>query len=163
LSVLDRTVTSMGARLLHQWLLNPLCDIDAISARHDAIAEWRDEHRLRTELQEILKDAQDLQRLTTRASTARATPRDLAGVARTGPARTLQLLPKLKPNLTAPRAPLLRALEEQMELCPAPREMPDPTLVDAPPQNPRDGNVIRPGYNAELDELRNIARGGKEW
>src|SRR5207253_780988 len=54
-------------------------------------------------------------------------------------------------------------LEEQLELCPDLREMLDATLVDEPPLNPHDGGLVRPGYNAELDELRNIARGGKEW
>src|ERR1051326_8859755 len=107
----------MGARLFHQWLLNPLCDLQAIDQRLDAVAEWVDEHRLRTDLRETLADAQDLQRLAPRASTARATPRDLAGVA-----RTLRLLPCLKAKLTARRAALLRSLEEQLELCPDLRE-----------------------------------------
>src|SRR4029077_2241589 len=103
-------------------------------------------------------EASDLQRLTARASTGRASPRDLAGVA-----RSLRLLPRIKAKVTARRAALLRDLEARLELCPDLREALDAALVDDPPLSPREGGLIRPGYNAELDELHAIARGGKEW
>ena len=78
-------------------------------------------------------------------------------------ARTLRLLPRIKAKVTARRAPLLRDLESRLELCPDLREALDAALVDEPPLSPREGGVIRPGYDAELDELHGIARGGKEW
>src|SRR5262249_21762169 len=106
LAVLDRTVTPMGARLLQEWLVAPLADRAAIEARLDAVGELKDEHTLREELRAALADAYDLQRLTARASTGRASPRDLAGVA-----RTLALLPRLKAKVTARRAARLRELE----------------------------------------------------
>jgi DNA mismatch repair protein MutS len=158
LAAIDRTVTPMGARLLQDWLLAPLADRAAIEARLDAVAELKEEHALRQEIRARLGEAADLQRLTARVSTARASPRDLAAVA-----RTLALLPRIKARITARRAALLAALESRLELCPDLREALDNALVDNPPQSPREGDIIRRGYDAELDELHATARGGKEW
>src|SRR5262249_8063549 len=148
----------MGARLLADWLVAPLCDREAIDARLDAVGELAADHTLRQELRDGLGEVYDLQRLTTRASTARAMPRDLAGVA-----RTLRLLPKIKAKVTARRAPLLRELEGKLELCPDLRETLDAAMVEAPPLTPREGGMIRPGYDPALDELHAITRDGKQW
>jgi DNA mismatch repair protein MutS len=158
LAVLDRTVTPMGARLLTDWLVAPLCDPEAIEARHDAVAELASDHTLRQELRDGLGEVYDLQRLTSRASTGRAMPRDLAGVA-----RTLRLLPKIKAKVTARRAGLLRELENRLELCPDLRETLDTALVENPPLTPREGEMIRRGYDIALDELHAITRDGKQW
>jgi DNA mismatch repair protein MutS len=158
LSAIDRTVTSMGARLLGEWLVTPLASRPAIESRLDAVAELQGEHPLRQELRGVLADVPDLQRLTGRVSTARASPRDLAAVA-----RALRLLPRLKAKITARRATLLRDLEGRLELCIDLREALDAALVDDPPQAAQEGGIIRRGHDAELDELHAIARGGKEW
>jgi DNA mismatch repair protein MutS len=158
LSALDRTVTTMGARLLQEWLIAPLADRSAIEARLDAVAELHADHRVREDLRTILEEATDLQRLTARASTARATPRDLAAVA-----RTLTLLPKLKAKLTGRRSAFLSRLEEKLELCPDLREALDAALVDDPPLSAKEGGLVRDGYKSELDDLRTITREGKTW
>jgi DNA mismatch repair protein MutS len=158
LATIDRTSTSMGARLMQDWLLQPLTDRQAIDARLDAVGELVKEHRLRQDLREALGSTSDLQRLTARISTARATPRDLGAVA-----RTLRLLPRLKAKLTARTAPLLAEVENRIDLCSDLREALETALVDEPPAGAREGGVIRPGYHAGLDELHQIARGGKEW
>jgi DNA mismatch repair protein MutS len=158
LSALDRTVTSMGARVLQEWLAAPLADRATIEGRLDAVGELLDDHVLRADLRDGLRETFDLQRLTSRASTGHASPRDLARIA-----RTLRLLPRLKAKITARRVALLRDLETRLELCPDLREKLDAALVDEPPLSPREGGVIRPGYDAALDELHAIARGGKEW
>ena len=158
LAVLDRTVTAMGARLLHEWLVAPLTQPEAIEARLDAVAELMEENDLRRDLRASLAEVFDLQRLTARVSTGRASPRDLGAVA-----RTLRLLPRLKARITARRGALLRRLEAELELCPDLRETLDAALVEDPPLSARDGGLIKPGFNAELDELRTIMRGGKEW
>jgi DNA mismatch repair protein MutS len=158
LAALDRTVTSMGARLLQEWLIAPLAERCPIEARLDAVAELLGEQQLRQELRDVLNECFDLQRLTARVSTGRASPRDLAAMA-----RTLRLLPRVKAKVTARRAPLLRDLETRLELCPDLREALDNALSDQPPLSAREGGVIRRGYDADLDELHNIARGGKEW
>jgi DNA mismatch repair protein MutS len=158
LSVLDRTRTNMGARLLQEWLIAPLADRPAIEARLDAVAELAEAHTLREELRAILDEVYDLQRLTARVSTGRASPRDLAGVR-----QTLRLLPRLKAKVTARHPVLLRDLEARVELCPDLREMLDTALVDDPPTSAKDGGVIRDGYNAELDEQRALAKGARDW
>jgi DNA mismatch repair protein MutS len=158
LAVLDRTVTAMGARLLQEWLVSPLAERSAIDARLDAVAELLDEHSLRQELRDALSDGLDLQRLTARASTARASPRDLAAIA-----RTLRLLPRIKARVTARRSALLREQESRLELCPDLREALDAALVDDPPLSAKEGAIIRRGYDPDLDELHAVARGGKEW
>ena len=100
----------------------------------------------------------DLQRLTARVSTGRASPRDLAAVG-----RTLRLLPRIKAKITARTVGAAARLEARLELCPDLREPLDAALVDEPPLTAQEGGVIRRGYDAELDELRDIARGGKDW
>jgi DNA mismatch repair protein MutS len=157
-SIIDRTATAMGARLLQGWLLEPLTDLSGIEARLEAVAELLDEPGLRQDLRAILADIADLQRLTARVSTARATPRDLVAVA-----RTLALLPRFKAKIAARRSTLLCALETQLSLCPELREALDAALVEEPPVSPREGGVIRRGYDAELDELHAISSSGKEW
>jgi DNA mismatch repair protein MutS len=158
LSALDRTVTNMGARLLKEWLIAPLADRSAIEARLDAVSELHADHRVREELRTVLGEATDLQRLTARASTARATPRDLAAVA-----RTLKLLPRLKAKLTGRKSAFLTRLEEKLELCPELREALDAALVDDPPLSAKEGGLIRDGYTPALDELRTVTREGKTW
>jgi DNA mismatch repair protein MutS len=158
LSVLDRTVTPMGARLLHDWVLAPLADRAAIEARLEAVAELQGDGALRREVRAALGDALDLQRLTTRVSTGRAAPRDLAAVA-----RTLALLPRVKAAASGRRAALLRELESRLEPCPDLRETLEAALADELPLSPREGGVIRRGYDADLDELHATATGGKEW
>jgi DNA mismatch repair protein MutS len=158
LGVLDRTVTPMGTRLLQEWILNPLAERPAIEARLDAVAELEAELPLRHELHAALNEAFDLSRLTARISTGRAGPRDLSSVA-----RTLRLLPRIKAKVTARRAPLLRDLESRLELCPDLREGLEAALVESPPISPKEGGIIRPGYDAELDRLHKIASGGKDW
>jgi len=158
LSVLDRTVTAMGARALHDALLAPLAEKPAIDARLDAVDEFLRQTTTRHDLRELLESMPDLQRLTARVSTGRATPRDLAAVA-----RVLRLLPKIKAKVAGRHARLLNELEGRLELCPDLRELLDRGLADEPPPSPADGGVIREGYSAELDEFRRMARDGKDW
>jgi DNA mismatch repair protein MutS len=158
LAAIDRTVTTMGARLLQEWLLTPLAERASIEARLDAVEELTQNALLRDDLRQALQQTHDLQRHTSRVSTGRASPRDLAGIG-----KTLAFLPQLKAKITSRKAKLINELEGQLELCPDLRALLDQALVDEPPLSPREGGLIRPGYDAMLDEIREIARGGKEW
>jgi len=158
LSFLDRTVTPMGARLLQESLLAPLTDRKAIEARLDAVGELVEAQGVRRELRDRLKEASDLHRLSARAGTGRASPRDLAAIA-----RTLRLLPVIKGKLQDCRAGLLRELLQFLEPCPELAKTLDAALAEDPPANAREGGMIRGGYDAQLDELRETARSGKEW
>ncbi len=158
LSRIDRTVTPMGARLLHDNLLSPLNTSATIRERLDAVEELLRDHGFRADLRELLAVTADLHRLTTRVSTARATPKDLGAIL-----RTLRLLPKLKAKLTGRRAAVLQQLEARLELVPDIRDLLERAIVDAPPYSPKDGGLIREGHHGELDELRRLTKDGKDW
>jgi DNA mismatch repair protein MutS len=158
LAVIDETVTPMGARLLAEWLSNPLTDVGQITRRHDAVEELIANNTLCQELRAALRNAYDLQRLTARVATGRASPRDLRFLS-----NTLELLPRIKAKLTGRNAALVRELEAGLDLCADVRADVDLSLVDDPPLSLADGGLIRPGFNPALDEYRDLARGGKEW
>jgi DNA mismatch repair protein MutS len=158
LSYLDRTVTPMGARLLQESLLAPLTDRAAIEARLDAVGEFVEGHGLRRDLRGRLEQVADLNRLSGRAGTGRATPRDLAAVC-----RTLRLLPDLRAALAGCKAKLLRELDRHLDPCPELAKALERALAEDAPADARAGGVIRAGYDARLDELREAARSGKEW
>ncbi len=158
LHAIDRTTTSMGARLLAEWLMAPRTDLETIHARHESVAELVGDTELRVGLREHLESAADLERLAARVGTGRASPRDLVALA-----RTLALLPPLKARITSRESARLNQLEEALELCPEIRNAIRDTLVDEPPMAVREGGLIRPGYHPTLDELREAAKGGKTW
>ena len=158
LDVIDETVTPMGARLLSEWLSNPLTDPEKINLRLDAVEELTTDAVFCRDLREQLQEAYDLQRLTARVATGRCSPRDLSCLA-----RTLALLPKLKAKLSGRAARRLIELEGRLDLCPELRADIETALVDDPPMLTSDGGMIREGYNAQLDEWRDLARGGKDW
>lgn len=158
LGVLDQAVTAMGSRTIGQWLASPLTDKQAIEQRLDAVGELVGHPSLIGQLREQLQGVYDLQRLLARVSTGRATPRDLKFVG-----KTLQRLPKVKALLSARRSPLLQQLEATIDLCPELRAELDAALVDDCPLVAREGGIIRHGYHSELDQLRELALGGKQW
>ena len=158
ISVLDETCTPMGARLLMDWLSNPLTDRLAIERRLDAVEELAGDQKFCRDLRDLLKEAYDLQRLAARVATFRASPRDLSSLA-----RTLELLPPLKAKLAGRTSNLLATLEARLELCAEIRSEIQQQLADDPPLSVTDGGIIRTGWHAGLDELRDLARGGKKW
>jgi DNA mismatch repair protein MutS len=155
---IDQTVTPMGARLLMEWLSNPLKELAPITARLDAVSELLTDLRATQSLQEILKSSYDIQRLSARVGTGRASPRDLVSLT-----KTLALLPQIKARLAGRRSPLLAQLEATIELHQDLRQAIESALVEEPPLNLTEGGAIRPGFNAQLDEWRDLAKGGKEW
>jgi len=158
LGVLDQTVTAPGARLLGDWLAHPLTHRATLHARLDAVGELREAAELLEELRDMLRGVYDVERLVARVTTGRATPRDLSFLN-----RTLRLLPKFKAKLAGRQAPLLRDLEGLIDLCPDLRGPLDAALEDDCPLASREGGFIRAGYHPELDQLRDLAAGGKQW
>jgi DNA mismatch repair protein MutS len=158
LDVMDQTKTPMGTRMLADWLASPLTDMCQISQRLDAVEELIREPALRDQLSDTLKQIYDVQRLTSRVATGRCSPRDLSSLA-----QTLEQLPAVRARLAERNATRLRTLESRIELCPEIRASIRDAIVDEPPLNVSDGGVIRTGFNIQLDELRELARGGKQW
>lgn len=158
LSVIDRTVTAMGSRLLADWISNPLTNKHDIECRHDSVEELTKENLLRDTLREKLREVYDIERLLARVSTGRASPRDLAHIG-----KTLRQLPPLKDVVNDRQSALLQFAYDSIDLCPELSESLESALVDDCPLLARDGGLIRDGYNEELDELRKLAEGGKQW
>ncbi|MBX7119048.1 MAG: DNA mismatch repair protein MutS [Gemmatimonadaceae bacterium] len=158
LGVLDRTATPMGARLLRQWILAPLTDVAAITARLDAVTALFDDALARAALREALDGVRDVERLAGRTAAGRATPRDLRALG-----DSLARLPEVIAALRRTRLDgALRALADGWDdAAPLAAEI-QATLVARPPIAFGDGETIAPGVSAPLDELRAIATGGKD-
>ena len=157
-SVLDRTVTAMGARLINEWLSAPLTDVTSIEQRLESVAEFTADHGRADKIRQVLREVFDLQRLLTRVTTQRASPRDLRRIA-----ATLAILPRAKALLADYRAQRLQALEQAIDLCEELHARLRAALNDECPLSAREGGIIRDGYHPPLDELRELSRGGKQW
>lgn len=164
LEVLDATVTAMGGRLLRQWILEPLRDREAIEARLDGVeALVQDPDRL-YELRTQLDGVQDLERLAGRIAYGTANARDLVGLA-----RSLARLPRIwELAASLPGAVQKDAGEEAraggtLEGLELVREEIDAALVDDPPVTVREGSLIRAGYSQEVDRLRDLRAGGRQF
>jgi len=160
LEVIDRTVTPMGARLLRRWLLSPLRHPPAINRRLDAVTALVQDELGRARLREALDGVRDVERLAGRAAVGRAGPRDLAAL-RDSFGRLPDVLEAASALAGRERAEALEvAIADLDPLADLHQELAG-ALVDRPPVNLADGGVIRPGYHAELDELRHLRDGGK--
>ena len=153
--VLDKTRTAMGSRMLRSWLEKPLLDRNAILKRQDAVEELVGAVVHRGELMEALRDVSDLERITSRVVTGTVNGREMLGLA-----RGLRVLPQIKASLSALQAPLLQDLCEQIDALQDCANLIENTLVDEPPLTIREGGLIRPGANEEVDRLQDILNGG---
>jgi len=157
LDELDRTVTSIGCRLLRAWLLRPLVAIEPVRDRLDAVEELAFHTTERGKFREAIKAVQDLERLVARAALGTAGPRDLVGLK-----QSLGVVPRVRTVLADCRAPLIQSLVAGLDDLPDVRSLIESTLVDDPPALVRDGGFARDGIDRELDELRHISRSGKQ-
>ncbi|MCG0237771.1 MAG: DNA mismatch repair protein MutS [Firmicutes bacterium] len=158
LSVLDRTVTSMGGRMLRSWLERPLIRLADIQARHEAVAELVENPLMRAELRSLLQDVYDLERLAGRIAYGNANARDLVALK-----HSLVALPSLKILLGDARSRRLQELRDQLDMLDDVRDLIERAIDDDPPYNLNEGGLIKSGYNAEVDRLRKAAREGKGW
>lgn len=156
LGVLDRTQTAMGGRLLKQWILRPLTDIAHIQERLDGVDQLFQDSLLRQSLGEQIASILDLERVVSRVSLDRGTPRDLVALK-----TSLLVLPTLKKILGKNHAPLLQSLSEKLNPLPELVALLERALIDEPPMAVRDGGFIREGFFPNLDELRTLSREGK--
>jgi DNA mismatch repair protein MutS len=150
LSVLDKTATPMGARLLRRWLLRPIRDRYTLRQRQSAIQQLMDQQLLNDARQQ-LKKLGDIERTLTRLALKTARPRDFMQLR-----NTLFMLPDVHQILSVFKEGRLQQLDRELGKFPELGELLKQALVDEPPVLIRDGGVIAAGYNPELDELRNI-------
>ena len=158
LGILDATQTPMGARRLRQWILYPLLDERAIRDRHEGIEELVENYRARQELGDLLKGVQDLERLAGRIVAGSAQPRDLVAVR-----DSLRAVAPVKAAVGGRPAAIFGSLAAELFDLPEVVALVERAIVDEPPPTVKDGETIRPGFNAELDELRSARRDAKQW
>lgn len=154
-AVLDKTVTPMGSRMLKRWLHMPLRDSSTIAKRQASIAELQ---HLSESLQPVLRQVGDLERILARLALRTARPRDLARMR-----HAFQQLPELNDLLANAEATQLKNLRAQIGEFSELRTLLEQSVVESPPVLIRDGGVIAPGYNAELDEWRALADGATDY
>ena len=154
---IDRTSTSMGARLLRSWLLRPLLSLEPIRDRLDAVEEFAFRTPERGRLREALAAVHDLERLVARASLGTAGPRDLVALR-----DSCAAIPRVRAELEGFQAPLLRSLAAGLDELGDLRQRIGATLVDEPAALARDGGFVRDGFDADLDDLRRTSRSGRQ-
>jgi DNA mismatch repair protein MutS len=159
-ATLDVTVTGMGARLLRSWILRPLIDRGTIEERLDAVGHFVLQTVVRGEIRKELRGIQDLERITSRITLGQAGPRELVALR-----KSLAQLPVLRNFVTPPPvggSVLLRRLHDEIDELTDVRETLERAIADEPPALPTDAGMIRPGFHAELDELRNLSQHSKQ-
>jgi len=155
--VLDKTKTPMGGRMLRNWLEQPLLDTADISRRSRSVEELVNDTICRSELIEVLKNVTDLERVMTRVVTGTVNARELLSLA-----QGLRCLPRIKELLQGVKAIHLERLTEAIDPLTDCVERIEACLVEEPPITVREGGLIRPGFDPEVDRLRDIMNGGKD-
>ncbi len=158
IAILDQTVTPMGGRLLKRWILHPLIRLEHIQDRLDKVEVFFHNPQLRQKIRQNLSEMSDLERLMSRVSTGRATPRDLIALK-----TSLSLIPAVKELLMTFHHPLLNTMADKLIEVNDVFTLLEASIVSLPPLSTTEGGIIKDGYNSELDELRTISREGKNW
>jgi len=158
ISVLDVTLTRMGGRLLRQWLLKPLKNVDEITERLDAVEELYEDANRCAGVRITLKKVGDLERLAGKLASRKATPRDIINLK-----DTLKQIPALKAMIGKADSGLLGECLSGLQGFPEEVKKIERAIESEPPIQLSSGGVIRDGYSTELDELREIKRGGTRW
>ncbi len=145
LSILDTTMTPMGGRLFKEWLLHPLLNVDEIVARQNEVEKYYHDDRTRKALRESLQNVRDLERLIMRIETGYTSPRDFVGLR-----YSLEPLAEIAHYVTIDDlSPIAKLIEK--------------AIVDQPPLKLSEGGIFKPGYHAELDEIRSLKADSQTW
>lgn len=158
LGVIDNTVTPMGGRLLRRWVVFPLKDVGKINERLDVVDHFFRNPAFRTLADTQLRTMGDIERIISKVAVGRVSPREMVQLK-----TSLQALVPLKMACMESGDEMLCRMGEQMNLCESLRRRIDREIHPDPPQLVNRGGVIAPGFSAELDELRAISRGGRDY
>ncbi|RLB17480.1 MAG: DNA mismatch repair protein MutS [Deltaproteobacteria bacterium] len=158
ISILDRSVTPMGARLLRKWLSYPLVNLEKIHQRLAAVATLKNDPILREELREELSGVYDLERLNGRVALGRANARDLLALK-----NSLLILPRIKQRLADSPSILLADLAKRLDPLEEIAVLIEKSIHENPPLSLKEGGIIKKGYSEELDGLIALSRDGKKW
>ena len=158
LDVLDLSVTAMGGRLLRRWILEPLVVADEIWQRQDAVRDFVEHPELRNRLRDALSDVTDLERLAGKIGTGRVAPRDLLGLR-----RSLERLPAIRALGAEAEAEMVADLFGELDCMEEVHDLLLRAISYDAPAALHDGGVIRQGWSDELDELRSVRDGAREF
>ena len=156
--VLDKTKTPMGKRLIRAWIEQPLVNVASIIARQNAVSELYEETDFREEAVINLAPISDIERILTRVVYGTANAKELKALS-----RTLEKIPPLKELLVGRHSKLIGEIREDMDELSDIRQLIDDAICDDPPFTVREGNMIKRGFNEELDSLHEIVSGGKSF
>ena len=158
LSVIDRTVTPMGGRMLRRWVVFPLKDVKPINERLDVVEYFFRAPTMRAVVHENMQRMGDLERIISRIAVGRVSPREVVQLK-----IALQAIEPLKTSCLAADNEALRRVGEMLNVCATLRDRIEREVQPDPPLLVNRGNVIADGFNEELDDLRNISRSGKDY
>ena len=156
--VLDKTKTAMGARLMRNWIEQPLIEKKKITARQDAVEELYNDMITREEIREYLNAVYDLERLVTRISYRTANPRDLIAFK-----TSIGMIPPVKQLLSQAKSAELKEIDERMDCLEDIYDLIEKSIQDEPPIMIREGGMIKEGYNEDVDKFRLSRTEGKTW
>jgi DNA mismatch repair protein MutS len=158
ISILDKTETPMGGRLLKKWITAPLRKLDQIQKRQESVEAFFANKQLRINIQNELREIGDLERLTSKICTGRVNPRELIHLK-----SSLKKIPLIKQLLDQTSAETITQINNQLNNLSEVVSKIEEAIADNPPLSLNDGGIIRQGYNSELDELRDLSLNAKEW
>ncbi len=158
LDVIDKTISPMGGRLLKRWIALPLKNKDKITSRHEVVSYLLDQPVVLSKIQNNIKQIGDLERLISKVATGKVSPREIIHLK-----NSLEAIIPIKALTSEAKNESLKTIGEQLQDCELLREKIKETLLEEAPVSILKGNAIAKGFSQELDELRNIAKGGKEY
>ncbi|MDQ7815673.1 MAG: DNA mismatch repair protein MutS [Melioribacteraceae bacterium] len=158
ISILDKTETAMGGRMLKKWVSAPLKKLEQILKRQESVEEFFTNKTLRKNLQNELSEIGDLERLTSKICTGRANPREMINLK-----TSLKKIPLIKQLLDLTKVETLQVINQKLHTLDWLIEKIELAITDDPPLALSDGGVIRKGYNPELDEIRSLSSNAKDW
>ncbi|RJR22007.1 MAG: DNA mismatch repair protein MutS [Nitrospiraceae bacterium] len=156
--IMDETHTPMGGRLIRNWLINPLLNAEEIRQRQDAVASLMSDSGRLSKVQGGLKSIYDIERLASRISSGAANARDLLALK-----NSLDILPDLKAILKEYEDKTIRSLSDRIDIMSGIKTLIEEAIADDPPMTVKEGGLIKKGFNAEIDELREISSSGKDF
>ena len=156
--LMDKCNTAMGSRMLHKWVDKPLVDKNQINQRLDFVSAFNENYIIKEDIKASFKNVYDLERIITRISSGTANAKDLVWLR-----RSLKDIPFVKQNLCEMHIDSIKALSDEMDPHTDLYNLLFDALVENPPLSIKEGGMINPGYNKDLDELREISTNGRDW
>ncbi len=156
--VLDKTSTSMGGRLIRRWISDPLIDVNEINERLDAVKELKSNMMLRGDIISFLKKIFDIERISGKIAYGNANARDMLSLK-----SSVQKLPELKNVLENTQAKMLRNIYDNLDELKDIYELIEKSIIEEPGITITEGNIIKKGYNHEVDNLKEASTNGKVW